>query len=138
MKKTLVMVMHRKIVYVKVESSIIEIFESVHWSRRCYAIIFISVRNEFLLGTQGTVNQTTSCQHTLSKQTSAADWRGTAVWESKRTHVPVFYRGNKIWVLILVLVHSWFNSYAPELVSILYYRDKTRVHMFYFLNVSNI
>jgi len=30
MKKTLVMVMHRKIVYVKVESSIIEIFESVH------------------------------------------------------------------------------------------------------------
>jgi len=41
MKKTLVMVMHRKIVYVKVESSIIEIFESVHWSRRCYAIIFI-------------------------------------------------------------------------------------------------
>jgi len=25
----------------KVESSVIEIFESVHWSRRCYAISFI-------------------------------------------------------------------------------------------------
>ena len=32
-----------------------------------------------------------------------------------------------------VLAHSWFNSYAPELVPILYYRDKTRVQMFYFL-----
>jgi len=30
--------MHRKIVLVKVESSVIEISESVHWSRRCYAI----------------------------------------------------------------------------------------------------
>jgi len=31
------------------------------------------------------------------------------------------------------LAHSWFNSYAPELVPIFIYRDKTRVHMFYFL-----
>jgi len=38
MQKTLVKVMHRKIVCVKVESSVIEISESVHWSRRCYAI----------------------------------------------------------------------------------------------------
>ena len=29
---------------------------------------------------------------------------------------------------------AWFNSYAPELVPMFYYRDKTRVHMFYFLN----
>ena len=65
MKKTLVKVMHRKIVFVEVESSVIEISESVHWSRRCYAISFISVWNEILLGSQGTVNQTTSCQHTL-------------------------------------------------------------------------
>jgi len=39
--KTLAKVMHRKIVFVKVESSIIEICESVHWSRCCYVIIFI-------------------------------------------------------------------------------------------------
>jgi len=32
--KTLVKVMHRKIVFVKVESSVIELSESVHWSRR--------------------------------------------------------------------------------------------------------
>jgi len=35
MQKTLLKFMHRKIVFVKVESSIIEISESVHWSRRC-------------------------------------------------------------------------------------------------------
>jgi len=66
--KTLVKVMHRKIVFVKVESSVIEISESVHWSSRCYAISFISFWNEILWGSQGTVNQTTSCQHTLYKK----------------------------------------------------------------------
>ena len=75
--------MHRKIVFVKVELSVIEISESVHWSRRCYYISFISVWNEILLGSQGTVNQTTSCQHTLSKEISAAHTRGTVVLESK-------------------------------------------------------
>ena len=71
--------MHRKIVFVKVESSVIELSESVHWSRRCYGISLISVWNENLLGCQVTVNQTTYCQHTLSKKTSAAHWRGTVV-----------------------------------------------------------
>jgi len=33
--------MHRNDVLVKVESNVIEISESVHWSRRCYAISFI-------------------------------------------------------------------------------------------------
>ena len=60
--------MHRKIVFVKVESSVIEISELVHWSRRYYAVIFISVWNEFLLVSQETVNQTTSCQQTLSQK----------------------------------------------------------------------
>ena len=32
------------------------------------------------------------------------------------------------------VAHSWFNSYAPELVPMFYYRDKTQVYMFYFLN----
>jgi len=36
-----------------------------------------------LLGSQGTVNQATCCQHALSKKPSAADWRGTVVLESK-------------------------------------------------------
>ena len=49
MQKTLVKFMHRKIVFVKVESSVIEISESVHWSRRCYAISLISVWNKILL-----------------------------------------------------------------------------------------
>ena len=52
--------MHRKINFVKVESSIIEMSESVHWSRRCYTISFISVWKEDLMWPQGTVNQTTS------------------------------------------------------------------------------
>ena len=43
----------------------------------------------------------------------------------------VFYFYDKIWLLLL-LAHSWFNSYAPELVPIFYYRDKTLVHVFYF------
>jgi len=42
MQNTLVKAMHRKILFVKVESSVIEISsESVHWSRRCYAISFM-------------------------------------------------------------------------------------------------
>jgi len=40
-KKPLVKVMHRKIVFVNVESSVIEISKSVHCYRRCYAISFI-------------------------------------------------------------------------------------------------
>ena len=55
MQQTLLKVMHRKIVFVN-----------------------------FLLGSQGTVNQTTSCQLTLSKKTSVSHWRGTVVLESKR------------------------------------------------------
>ena len=82
-KKTLVKFEHCKIIFVKVESSVIEISENFHWSRRCYAISFISVWNEMLLGSQGTVNQTISCQHTLSKIISAPYWRGTVVLESK-------------------------------------------------------
>jgi len=39
MQKTLVKGMHRN--FVTVESSVIEISESVHWSRRCYSISFI-------------------------------------------------------------------------------------------------
>jgi len=82
--KTLGKVMHSKIVFVQIESSAIKISESVHWSRRCYAISFISVWNEILLGYQGTVHQTTSSQHTLSKKnTSAVHWRGTVMLESK-------------------------------------------------------
>ena len=53
-----------------------------HWSRRCYAISLISVWNYYLLRSQGTVNQTTSCQHTLSQQTFAAQWSGTVMLES--------------------------------------------------------
>ena len=48
--KTLVKVMHRKIVFIKVELTGIEISERVHWSRRCYAISFISIWNGFCLG----------------------------------------------------------------------------------------
>jgi len=76
-------VMHRKIVFVKVESSVIELSESVHWFRCSYAISFISVWNEIVLGPQGTVNQTTSCKHTLYKKTGASHLRGTNVLESK-------------------------------------------------------
>ena len=33
---------------------------------------------------------------------------------------------------------EWFNSYAPELVPMFHYRDKTRVQMFHFLSKSSI
>ena len=33
--------------------------------------------------------------------------------------------------------HLWFNSYAPELVPMVYYRVKPRVQMFYFLILNN-
>jgi len=32
-----------------------------------------------------------------------------------------------------MLAYSWFNSYASELVPIFYYRDKTWIHICYFL-----
>ena len=38
----------------------------------------------------------------------------------------------------LVVAHSWFNSYAPELVPIFYYRNKTRVQMFYVLIKAHV
>ena len=47
------------------------------------------------------------------------------LWLRNKTYVPVFHRGNKI-------AHSWFNLYVPELVPIIYFGDKTWVHMFYF------
>jgi len=40
MQKTLGKVMRRKTVFVKVESSVIEISGSVHWSRRCNAYFY--------------------------------------------------------------------------------------------------
>ena len=33
-----------------------------------------------------------------------------------------------------MLAHSWFNSYEHKLIAIFYYRDKTRVQMFYFFS----
>jgi len=68
MQKTLVKVTHRKLVFVKVESSVIQISESVHKTLLSYAISCISVCNEMLVGSQGTVNLTTSCQQSLSKK----------------------------------------------------------------------
>jgi len=76
MQTTLVKCVHRKIVFVKVESTAIEISESVQWFRRCYAVSLISVWNVILLGSQGTVNQTTSCQHTLFKISSILERYG--------------------------------------------------------------
>ena len=58
MQKTLLKCVHRNIVFIKVESSVIEISEIVHWSKPCYAISLISFWNEMLLGSQETVNQT--------------------------------------------------------------------------------
>ena len=131
MQKTLVKVMHSKIVFVKVESIVTEISESVHWSRRCYAISFISVWNEILLESQETDHQTASCQHTLTKKLVQHIGEVRSCKNRNKTYVPVFYRGYKIWVLVLVRV---IESYAIKLVPMFYYRDKTRVQMFYFLN----
>ena len=54
-------------------------------------------------------------------------------YNRNKTYVPVFYRGNKLWVLVLVRV---IKSYEQELVPIIYYRNKPRVPMFYFLTTS--
>ena len=79
--------------------------------------------------------QTTSCQHTLSKKNTLVQHIGEvrSCYNRDKTYVPVFYRGNKLCVLVLVRV---IKSYEQELVPIIYYRDKTRVHMFYFLTTS--
>jgi len=82
-KKTLVKVMHRKLVFVKVESIVIELSESVHWSRGCYAISFISVWNELYRDPNEQLNKRHPVQHTLSKKSSSSHWRGTVVLESK-------------------------------------------------------
>ena len=37
-----------------------------------------------------------------------------------------------------MLAPSWFNSCAPEFVPISHYRDKTRVHTFYFLTIMHM
>ena len=52
----------------------------------------------------------------------------------------MFYRGNKLWVLVLVrVIKSRVRySYAPELLSIFYYRIKTRVQMFYISNHAQL
>jgi len=79
-------------------SLVIEISESVHRSRRCYTISFISVWNEILLGSQGTVNQKTSCQHTHSQKCSTLE-------RYSRVRIEIKH----------LLAHLWFNSYAQEL-----------------------
>ena len=129
---TLVKVIHRKIVFVKVGSSVVEISESVHWSRRCNAIIFISVWNEILLGSQGTVNQRTPCQHTISQQNkySTLERYDRVKIEIKHLY-PCFTSeikyGYSFWLrTVIVFIRT-------ELVPIFYYRDKTLVQMFYFL-----
>ena len=84
-------------------------------------LVFSASEMKFYWDPKGTVNQTTSCQHTLSKKTGAAHRYGRVIIEI----TPVFYRGYKIWVLVLVRV-------IKSLV--IAHRDKTRVQMFYFLN----
>ena len=64
MQKALVKFKHRKIVFVKFESSV-TINILIQTLRR---YLFNKRLEEILLGSQETVNQTTSCQHKLSKQ----------------------------------------------------------------------
>ena len=108
---------HRRIVLV--ESSVIEISESVHWSRRCYAICFTSVWNEIVLGSHRTVNQTTSCQHTHSKKFQCSTLEK---YDRVRIEIKHMY---PCFIAEINYGYSWFNSYAFELVPIFYYRDKT-------------
>jgi len=94
--------MRRKIVFVKVESSVIEISESVHWSRHCYALSFISVWNEILLWSQGTVNKSASCQNKISKTNCASHWRSHGRVRIEIKHLyPCFIAeinyGNSFW-----------------------------------------
>jgi len=56
---------------------------------------------KFLLGSQGTVNQTTTCQHTLSKKLVQRIGEVRSCYNWNKTSVPVFYRRNKLWVLVL-------------------------------------
>ena len=44
----------------------------------------------------------------------------------------MFYRGNKTWVRVRLHMSLITSALTPERVPIFYYRDKTRVHMFYF------
>ena len=73
--------MHRKIVFVIVESSVIKISEAFI-DLDDVTLSFISIWSEILLGSQWTVNQTTSCQHRLS-QKKLVNHIGEVVLESK-------------------------------------------------------
>ena len=82
MQKTQVKVMHRKIVFVKVESSVIK-YLKVTIDLDAVTLLGLLASESVFLVSRRTVNQTASCQHTLSVKTTAAHWRGTVVLESK-------------------------------------------------------
>ena len=84
MQKNTSKIVHRNIVFVKVDFSVIETSESVHWSRRCYTISLISVWNKIFYW--DLKEQSTKRHHVnirFPKKTSATHWRGTVVLESK-------------------------------------------------------
>ena len=86
MQKTLVKLMHSKIVFVKVESSVTEI--NVYWDPKERSTKRHPVNKHFPKILVQHIGEVQSCQ------------------KRNKTSVLVFYRGNKIWVLVLVLAHS--------------------------------
>ena len=124
---------HRKIVFVKVESGVIEIYENVHWSRRCYAISLMCIWNEILLGSQRTVNQTTSCQHTHSKnKCSTLERYGWVRIKIKHMFSCFITEINYAYSFKCLCTRDLIHTYS---YTFFYYGHNTWVQMFYFLNI---
>ena len=111
--------MHRKINIVKVESSVIEMSESVHWSRRCYTISFISV-----LGSQGTVNQTTSM--ILSTYVIQKKPLVQHIGEVRRVRIEIKH----MYPCFIAEINDGY-SFLRTRDLIHNHRDKTRVHVLF-------
>ena len=117
--------MHRKIVFVKVESSVIEISKSVHWSRRYYLYKRLKLKLYW-----DPKEQSTKRHPVYIRYPKKLVQYGRVRIEIK--HLYPCFIAEINYKYSFWCVFSWFNSYAPELVTIFYYRDKIRIQMFYF------
>ena len=129
-KQTLVKCGHWNIVFVKVESrftrniwkrSLVQTLRRYKFSKRLEELYLEPKEQSTKRHPVNISFPKTLVQHIVEVR---------SCWNRNKTYVPVFYRVNKLWVLVLVHPHSWIISYALELVPIFYYRDKTRVRCF--------
>ena len=98
--KTLVQVMHRKLVLVKMESSVIEISENVHWSRRCYYIFYKRLKWSF---------PKTLVQHITLERYGRVRIEVKLLYPCFIAVIKHGYEFGCVWIKSRVRLHEWFN-----------------------------